>query len=380
MIYFDNAATSYPKPKEVYKKMDAFYKSTGVNASRGSYDKSIEASNLIDNTRKNLLELFNCNNKEVIFTPSATLAINMILKGKNWKENDIILFSPFEHNAVLRTLYWLQKNFNIQLKKIPFEKNSFELKENEYEDMIKKYNPKMIITTQVSNVIGLILPIKNMANIAKKYNTDILVDGAQGAGVIDIDLSDVDYYIWAGHKSLFGPFGISGIIAEKRNLDFEPLILGGTGVNSKSKNMPDEIPDKFEAGSNNIHAISGLNASLKWIDKIGKNEIFLHEKKLTKKLIDIFNDYIDIQTYLPKNLGNHFNVVSISVSNYTPNEIGKILNEKFDIAVRTGLHCAPLAHELLGTLPYGLVRFSLGYFNKNEDLEYLNKCLDKFLL
>ena len=379
MIYFDNAATSYPKPKEVYKKMDTFYKSTGVNASRGSYDKSIEASNLINNTRKNLLKLFNCKKKKVIFTPSATFAINMILKGKKWNTNDIILYTPFEHNAVLRTLYWLETNFNIQLKKIPFDKDSCELKKDNYENMVKKYNPKMIIATQVSNVLGLILPIEKIANIAKKYKVDILVDGAQGAGIVDINLSNIDYYIWAGHKSLYGPFGISGIIAEESKLDFEPLIFGGAGVDSKSETMPNKIPDRFEAGSKNIISISGLNASLKWINKIGRDKIYNHEKKLTKKLVEIFNNYIDIQTYLPKNLDNHFNVVSILVSNYTPNEIGKILNEKFDIAVRTGLHCAPLTHEFLETLPHGLVRFSLGYFNKNEDLEYLKKCLDKFI-
>lgn len=382
MIYFDNAATTYPKPEVVYKKMDNFYREYGVNAGRGSYNTANNAANMIENTRKKVVSLLNINsNKDVIFTPSATVAINLILRGIKLKQGDVVYYSPFEHNAVLRTLYKLKEELNIHLRKIPVDENNLEFDLSQLEVIFKKDDiPALVVVSHVSNVCGVIAPVEQIANLTHKYNGLILVDGAQAAGLVKLDLDKIDYYVWSGHKSLYGPFGIAGIVMDKNVFPPSPLIYGGTGKASEMREMPDEIPLKYEAGSNNIQALAGLNAAIEWIEEEGKNNIFEHDKKLTLKMIEILKEFIDINLFLPKNLKKHFNVIGASFSGYTPHEIGKILNEKFDIAVRTGLHCSPEAHQFFGTMPLGLVRFSLGYFNDEKELEMLKKSLESFLI
>ena len=381
MIYFDNAATTYPKPEIVYERMDKFYRNFGVNAGRGSYNAANKASKLVEDTRKKVGSLIGINKKDkVAFTESATIALNLILKGLEWKEGDVIYYSPFEHNSVLRTLNYLQNKYSIKLKQMPVKRNGLEFDLDRLKQMFSKNSPKLVAVSHVSNVCGVIAPIDAIAKLAKKYNSQVLVDGAQGAGLIDVDLDDIDYYVWAGHKTLYGPYGIAGVIINEDMEEISPLIHGGTGKASEKEDMPEEIPIRYEAGSSNIQAITGLNASLKWMNNIGRENIYNHEKELTLNLIEVLNDYIDVNLFTPEDLSNHFNVVSINVSGYSPHDFGKILDEKFDIAVRTGLHCAPQAHEFFDTMPNGLVRFSLGYFNTEKDIEELKKFLSGFLI
>ncbi|MCF8001829.1 MAG: aminotransferase class V-fold PLP-dependent enzyme [Halanaerobiales bacterium] len=383
MIYFDNSATTFPKPDCVYKKMHEFYSKKGVNPGRGSYRLSREAEELTTNTRnllKNILDV-NSMSKDVVFTPSATFAINMILKGISYPDGANIYYTPFEHNASLRPLHYLKDNQNVNLIKIPIDQKTYLPDFNKLKNLFETNSPHMLVASHISNVCGVIQPVENLAGLAKDYNSYVLIDGAQSAGLINIKQRNIDFYVWAGHKSLYGPFGIAGVVAEKNSLqNIEPLLYGGTGINSSLETMPDELPYRYEAGSNNILSIAGLNAALKWIKKTTVQKIFQHDKKITTELIEILQTFMDIKLFLPDNLNNHINIVSIKVNGYSPDEFGKLLDEKFDIAVRTGLHCAPEAHGFLGTFSKGLIRFSLGYYNTHLNLHDLKKNITSFLI
>lgn len=381
MIYFDNAATTFPKPEIVYQKMDSFYRENGVNSGRGAYKKATLANDLIENTRNKLKNIVGFNNNyEVIINSSATESINLILKGYDWSPGDAICYSPFEHNAVLRVLFWLEKNYEIELIQIPFNQNTLELEVNKLNNIINNKRIKMFIVSHVSNVIGNILPLNQIIKIKNKHKAKLLVDGAQAAGLIKPPAQGIDYYIFAGHKTLYGPLGVGGFLINKTADEPSPLLHGGSGSNSEFKGMPNQLPDKFEAGSPNIHAISGLYYALDWIDKIGVDKIYKHKKDLTTKLIKILEQFLNIKLFLPKNLNQHIGIISGNFSSFSPTEIGKTLDENFNISVRTGLHCSPEIHRFLGTYPEGLVRFSLSYFNKEREIIELKDVLNKFLL
>ena len=380
MIYFDNAATTFPKPEIVYNKMDSFYRENGVNSGRGSYKKAALADDLINETRLLIKKIVGLNEDyKVILNSSATESINLILKGLDWKPGDVICYTPFEHNAVLRALYYLEEE-QVELVQIPFNRSTLELEKDKFINKIDNRNVKMFVFTQISNVIGNELPLRDIIEIKDRMDALLLVDGAQAAGLTNPPKDGIDYYIFAGHKTLYGPFGIGGFLINKNAVKPEPLLHGGSGSDSELKDMPDHLPTKYEAGSPNIHAISGLNAALKWLLEIGVNNIYNHKKALTEKLIKELNEFFDIKLYLPRNLDKHIGIVSVKFSSQSPTEINKILNENYDISVRTGLHCSPEIHKFLGSYPEGLVRFSLGYFNTFDQIEVLKDSLNEFII
>ena len=373
IAYFDNAATTFPKPEEVYSFMDTFYRECGVNIGRGQHRLAARANALMEETRELLLELFHCSNKKVIFTNTATEAINLVLNGINIPSGANVYISPFEHNAVTRTLHHLQQasDFNIQVLSV--DSNTLDYDLSEINIQFDEQPPFCCIVSHASNVCGAVAPVSEIFSTSKKYKSINIVDMCQTAGLIDTDLSsdNYDYAIFEGHKMLYGPMGIGGIIA-KPTIKISPLIYGGTGVESANQDMPDEIPVKYEAGSHNISAISGLNASLRWIRNIGIEKIYIKEQQLTKMLIEIIEKHDNITALKPK---NYIGVISCVFDGYSSDNIGQVLNEN-NIAVRTGLHCAPYAHKFLGTFPAGTVRFSLSYFNSDEDLQKLEQVLD----
>lgn len=373
ITYFDNAATTFPKPEEVYSFMDTFYRECGVNIGRGQHRLAARATALMEETRELLLELFHCSNKKIIFTNTATEAINLVLNGISIPSGANVYISPFEHNAVTRTLHHLQQasDFNIQVLSV--DSNTLDYNISEINTQFEKQPPFCCIISHASNVCGAVAPVSEIFSASKKYKSINIVDMCQTAGLIDTDLSsdNYDYAIFEGHKMLYGPMGIGGIIA-KPTIKISPLIYGGTGVESANQDMPDEIPVKYEAGSHNISAISGLNASLRWIRNIGIEKIYIKEQQLTKKLIEIIENHDNITVLKPKNF---IGVISCVFDGYSSDNIGQVLNEN-NIAVRTGLHCAPYAHKFLGTFPAGTVRFSLSYFNSDEDLQKLEQVLD----
>ena len=374
MAYFDNAATTFPKPEEVYQYMDSFYRNYGVNIGRGSYDTAITASSVMEDTRNLLLELFHAQGKKVLFQPTATEALNLVLRGLPWHDGMVVYVTPFEHNAVTRTLNYIQKDYKLHIIELAVDRNtlSYQLEKIAYQ--FQDAQPSVVIASHASNVCGVIAPIERIFPLAKKYSAVTVADMSQTAGLVDVDLiaAQVDYAVFAGHKTLYGPFGASGVIAPP-NVDLLPLVFGGTGIESANPLMPDILPEKYEAGSHNVQAIAGLYAALKWSKNTGISAIRERESKARERLLNILSDYPFIHTI--KGEAATVGVVSCTFDGYSSDSIGQVLNEQ-GIACRVGLHCAPTAHRFLGTFPAGTVRFSVGYFTTEKDFEKLQAALD----
>ena len=370
--YFDNAATTYEKPDGMYEHMADFMVSNGANVGRGMYNSAITSSKIVADTRTSILSLVNApENKTVVFTPSATIALNTINFGVDLSDGDIVYISHFEHNAVLRPLYTLQKHIKIEIKYIPMKKTdrySFDLEQLKAD--LETDKPKLVIASQVSNVLGIVAPVVEIGKLAKLNNSIMVVDAAQACGVLDCDLHFVDFYVFAGHKTLLGPTGIGGFICNK-NTKLKPFIFGGTGIDSANRDMPDTLPERFEAGTLNLLSIVGLNYSVKWLisnhDFVAKKENENYER--LSSLLNTFS-FLEIETPIDKSKS----IISCKANGFTSDEFGRILAER-GIAVRTGLHCAPKAHEYIGSFPEGLVRFSISCLTKDSDFDRLNEVL-----
>jgi cysteine desulfurase family protein len=376
MVYFDNAATTFPKPEEVYTFMDTFYRNYGVNVGRGQHKLASTASKIVEETRNLILELFHCNNKKVVFTHTATEAINLVLRGIPISNNYNIYISPFEHNAVTRVLHYLQKQYKINIYTLAVNETTLKYDIERIKYQFYDNKPNLVIMSHASNVCGVVAPIVDICKLSKELKAINVIDMCQTAGLIDTDLSSelMDFVVFAGHKTLYGPIGIAGIICSN-NIKLTPLLYGGTGIDSASQELPETIPEKYEVASQNIMAISGLNASLRWIKSVGINEIYNKELLNHSKLNKILSKYKNIRLIKGLEESSTVGVVSCVFENYSSDGIGQILSEN-DIAVRTGLHCSPLAHKFLGTFPAGTVRFSVSYFNNDEDFEKLKEVLE----
>lgn len=375
MAYFDNAATTYPKPECVYDFMDEFYRKSGGNAGRGNHKIAQTSGELILDTRKRIQELLHCHAKQVVFTPTATIALNIIIQGLIRTGIRNIYISPFEHNAVTRTLHHFEKDNIVVVKQLDVDDNlQFDLEKIRYQfDAVK---PDLVIVSHASNVIGLISPVQEIFSIAKKYDSVTLVDMAQTAGLVDcnIGLMNFDFAVFAGHKTLYGPTGISGFVMNP-SIDFTPVLFGGTGYESANQDMPESIPEKYEMGTLNIVGIAGLNAALKWIKNVTVEELWKKEEENRSRLINLLSEY-DYLTIVGNKPGNRYvGIVSCLIDNISSDSAGSIFNQ-WGIAVRTGLHCAPLAHRYLGTFPAGTIRFSVNYFTTEKDFEDLKNALD----
>ena len=279
MAYFDNAATTFPKPKEVYSFMNDFYKNNGGSVGRGNYELAVTAKDIVDDTRKRLLTLFHCPAKNVVFVPTATIALNIIIQGliKDGVRN--VYISPFEHNAVTRILhhYEVEGKITVIILKVT---QDLEYDMQQIKCQFEETAPDLVVVSHASNVIGLVSPVEIIFQMAKQYNSYTVVDMAQTAGLVDINLGleTIDFAVFAGHKSLLGPMGISGFIFSS-SVKPSPVLFGGTGFDSANPNMPDSIPEKYEMGTLNTMAIAGLNAAIKWIENKTVSELFVEEQK-----------------------------------------------------------------------------------------------------
>lgn len=377
MYYFDNAATTFPKPEEVYAKMDNFYRNYGVNVGRGQFKEASIANKLLEDTRMMMLDLVCANSSyDCVFTSSATEAMNIILQGIQWSKDMNVYITPFEHNAILRTLHYLKIKYEINVITLYPDKETLEYDFDNIKNQFEKFKPNVVVMTHASNSFGNINPVERIFQLAKSYDAITICDMAQTMGLLDFNIvsSKADYTVFAGHKTLYGPLGIGGFITNK-GLSLSPLIYGGTGLESQNLNMPEVMPTKYEAGSHNIQAVSGLYASLLWIRKIGVSNIRKKEKETTEKLLSILNNYTNIEIVRGNNEDNNIGVVSCLFNGYSSDSIGQVLSDN-DIAVRTGLHCAPNAHKFMDTFPAGTVRFSISYFTTDEDLSALDDVLE----
>lgn len=371
MVYLDNAATTFPKPESVYVAMDEVNRNMGVNAGRGSYSVAREVSSLISETKDAIRKLVHADSTSaVVFSPSITIALNQIINGIDWQDGAAVYVSPYEHNAVARTIYSVSKQHNLKIVQIPIDKESLEIDIDKLKYDFSKEKPFAVFCTHVSNVTGYILPVKEIFEEAKKYNAYTILDSAQSLGLIDVNVNqiDVDVVAFAGHKCLYGPFGIGGFV-NVSGFQIKEFITGGTGSDSLNLNMPSGAETKYEAASCNIVAIAGLNAAIKEINII---KCFEHEKELTSYLIEKLRELKNIKLYLPRNLENHIGIVPFTVDGMSSEDVGMILDEDFDIAVRTGYHCAPYIHEYLDDMSsLGTIRVGIGQFNSIGDVDKL---------
>lgn len=373
MIYLDNAATTYPKMKKVYTETMKCYEKIGINFSRNKSNKSIDALLLKKSLIENLRNIFSSKNKKIIINSSATFSLNEIIQGLDYSKISNIYISPFEHNSVYRIVKKISKEKNIKLEIIDFK--GFILDKEMLKLKFMSKNPDLVICTHASNVFGNILPIKEIFREAKNYSAITVLDTAQTGGVLNFsEIENIsDFIVFAGHKNLYGPSGIGGYLYNS-DVPLNPLLYGGTGINSEDENMPLEIPERFEAGSPNILGIIGLKIATDEILTIGIDNILKKKKDNLKILFNLLKNYnydLKIWSELEENIG----VISITTNDYSPQEFEMILNDN-SVIVRTGLHCAPLAHKHMFTDESGTIRLSVGYFNDKDDFKGLEEVLD----
>lgn len=375
MAYFDNAATSYPKPDEVYSFMDSFYRNHGGSAGRGHYALANTSKGMIDETRSLLCELLHCPAKQVIFTATATIALNMIIQGVITKGASSVYISPFEHNAVTRTLWHFEQSSRISVKELSVtDSMTYDMSRIRYQfDAVR---PDFVIISHASNVTGLVAPVEELFALAKEYGAITLVDMAQTAGLVDLNvgLETIDFAVFAGHKTLLGPTGVSGFVMSP-SFALPPVLFGGTGYDSANQDMPSSIPERYEMGTLNIASIAGLYASLKWIKAQTIDHIFKEEELRRKRLLEILGKYDFLKIVGCVDGRKYVGIVSCLFDGISSDSAGSIFAER-GISVRTGLQCAPRAHIFLGTYPAGTIRFSVNAFTTDSDFSELNEALD----
>ncbi len=367
MIYFDNAATSFPKPKRVYDKILEAMTEYGSNPGRSGHKMALESSRGIYETRSKVSKLFNIKDPmDLIFTFNCTQGLNMGIKGY-LKPGDHVITTSMEHNSVLRPLIFLEKmGISHTIVQGDLMGNIDPL------DIEKSIRPesKMIVTTHISNLTGTIMDIEAIGKIAKKHNLIYFLDGAQSAGLYDIDVEkmNIDMLAFPGHKSLLGPQGTGGLYI-KKGLEMTEIFQGGTGSRSDSLDQPDMMPDKFESGTPNAPGIIGLGAGIDYIVEKGIKNIRKHEEDLSQHFIEEVEKIKEIKIYGPKTRKKHGPVVALNIGDRDSSEISYILDQDYNIAVRPGLHCAPLAHKTIGSFKQGAVRFSFGFKTSHEEIE-----------
>jgi len=369
MIYLDNAATSWPKPPGVAAAMVRFLEEVGANPGRSGHRRSIEAGRLVYRTRAALAALFGLADPlRIVFTPNVTYALNLALRGL-LRPGDHVVTSGMEHNAVMRPLRALEQE-GIALSVAPCSPQGF----LDPEDVRRALRPetRLIVLNHASNVCGTILPVAEVGRIARESGLLFLVDAAQTAGVLPIAMEPmgIDLLAFTGHKGLLGPTGTGGLaIGPRVPLErFEPLVRGGTGSRSEHEVQPDFLPDRFESGTLNAVGLAGLLAGLEYIEERGLAAIRAHEVALTERLLAGLRDIPGVALYGPGKATQQVAVVSFNVAGRTPADVAEALDERYGIACRPGLHCAPATHRTLGTFPVGTVRFAPGPFSTAAEI------------
>ncbi|HMZ80500.1 MAG TPA: aminotransferase class V-fold PLP-dependent enzyme [Acidobacteriota bacterium] len=379
MIYLDNAATSYPKPEIVYTALGRFLREVGGNPGRGSYRVAVEAERVLIDVRGKLARLIKAATPDrVIFTCNTTDALNMAIKGA-LREGDHVITSELEHNSVLRPLARLKQTRQIQVTTLPFDVRG-QVDPDAFRRAITP-RTRMLILTHASNVIGTIQPIEEVGKIARDHNLLFLVDAAQTLGKVDINVqtANIDLLAGPGHKGLMGPPGTGFLYVGERAV-LEPWREGGTGGNSLLELQPPEYPFFLEAGTPNTVGLAALGVALEYLAERGIDRIREHELQLLELLADELCQLPDVSIFGPPDLDHAVGVISFTMEVFEPQEVGIVLDESFDIAVRSGLHCAPLTHKRLGTSPTGTIRVSPGAFTTVADIEQFISALKTLAL
>lgn len=376
MIYLDNAATAFPKPESVLTSMVETYKDIGVSPGRGSYDLAAEAEDLVARTRKGLARFFEAPDPDrVVFTSNATDALNQAIQGMV-SPGDHVVSTRLEHNSVLRPLYHLKLKGIIDYDLVPFGADGFV----DPDDVEKAIRPdtRLVVMSHASNVLGTVQPIEAIARRCSERGVPLVIDAAQSAGVIPIRMSSwgLAGIAFTGHKSMLGPSGIGGLVLN-RDVAIEPTRFGGTGVDSRSPVHTETFPHRLEYGTLNLLGIIGLSEALAYLEREGIDKIHRREMELVTRLRAGLSPVDGVTLYCAGDSSNRVGLLTANVRGLHPDEAGAILDGDFDIAVRVGLHCAPLAHEGIGTFPQGAVRFSFGPFNTAHDADLAIEAMTK---
>lgn len=369
IIYLDNAATTFPKPPEVYDFMFDFYKKYGVNPGRSGYDMSLETEEIVNNTRKMLTDFFNGTNPDrLTFSYNASDSLNMIIGGM-LEKGDHVITSNVEHNSVLRPLYHKKYAGEIDVTYIPFNSKGF-IDPDDVKKAFRK-NTKMVILNHGSNVIGTIQPVSEVGKYCKEAEIYFAIDASQTAGAVKIDIQEmnIDIVAFTGHKCLMGPTGIGGSYI-RDDVPIKGTRYGGTGVRSAYPFHLEEFPYRMECGTLNILGIAGLMAGQRWLHKERIENLHKKEMSLWERLTDGLRDIEGVTMYCAESEENHNAVLSFNVEGWEAGNVGTMLDVDYNIACRTGLQCAPLVHTQLGTDKiHGTVRLSIGPFNTEEHID-----------
>ncbi|WP_448820860.1 aminotransferase class V-fold PLP-dependent enzyme [Cetobacterium sp.] len=369
--YFDNSATSSPKPERVLRALDLSVREYNANPGRAGHRKAVETGRKIYEVREKIAQFFNVKNSlNIAFTANATEALNFAIKG-GIPEKSHVITTNFEHNSVLRPLFYMRDEKEVKLTFV-----------NTYDEIEKNITSetKAVVINHISNVNGTVQDIDVIGKICKKYSLLFILDASQSAGYsyIDMEKYNIDILCLTGHKSLFGIQGI-GAICLKDGVEIRPLLEGGTGSFSKLLRQPKEMPELLEAGTLNTPGIMSLGAGIDFINEIGLDKIREHENRLSERFLSGLKDIEKIKVY--KSLTNEQGpVISLNIDGVDSGDLAQILDEEFGIFVRSGFHCAPLAHKTIGTYEQGAVRFSFGYFNTYKEIEFVLSVLKNIAL
>ncbi len=376
MIYLDNAATSWPKPESVYQTMDQFLRSKGGNPGRGGHSMAVAATETVEETRMLVARLINAPEMErVIFTLNCTDSLNIGLKGL-LKPGNHVITSSIEHNSVVRPLRKLEQQ-GVKVSRLSPHTGDGFVSPQDVEKAITR-ETRLVVMTHASNVTGVIQPIEEYGVVARRHNLIFMVDAAQTVGKypLDVQANHIDLLAFSGHKGLFGPPGTGALYIGER-VDLDSLREGGTGSHSELEEQPTDLPYKFECGTINCVGIAGLGAGLKFILKEGAEKILVHEQSLTDQLLEGLSHIPLATVYNVKDRSKQAPIISFNLEGSEPGEVGAVLDQAFDIKVRTGLHCAPAAHKTFGTFPLGTIRLSPGYFNTIEEIDFTLEAIEK---
>lgn len=376
MIYFDNAATSFAKPKSVYSAVQNVMKNFGANPGRSGHSLALQAGAKVYECRRKTAQFFGCPKEEnVVFTLNGTMALNMAIKGVA-RKGDHFIISCLEHNAVARPMQSLKHKGIIDYDVATVSDNDEKTVEN-FEKLLRK-NTRAIVCTHVSNVFGNILPIQKIGQLARERGIIFIVDAAQSAGILPIDVKkmNIDFLCMPAHKGLFAPMGL-GVLISCSDIPLDTVLEGGTGSASSSLFQPDFLPDRLESGTVNLPAIAGLSAGIDFINSVGIKNILAHEQRMMQYIYNEFSQMRGIELYTPcPEYPNFAPLLSFNIKGLSSDATAYLLDEE-NVAVRAGLHCAPLAHNHYGTTACGTVRLSPSVFNTNEQARYIVRIVKK---
>lgn len=367
LIFLDNGATSFPKPEEVYTYMDYFFRNFGVNPGRSGYDLCMETGLVVEETRKMLTKFFNGTDPDrLCFGYNSTDALNLIIMGM-LRPGDHAISTTIEHNSVLRPLYHLRRD-GVEVDFVPFDGAGFV----DPEEIRKRFKPttRLVIVNHASNVIGTVQPVAAIGRLCREAGIPFAIDVSQSAGKVPVDMEAqfLDVVAFTGHKSLLGPTGIGGLYV-REGIEIRHTRAGGTGVRSAVRAHLDEYPYRLEYGTPNVMGIAGLKAGLTWLLNKGVDRVHHEEMRLARLLRDGLQAIPNVKLYCLDSLEDHIAVLSFNVEGMDAADVGTMLDVDHGIACRTGLHCAPLVHEQIGTdKVHGAVRFGIGPFNTEEHI------------